>query len=187
MVGEPAKFILRTSGPDLLFLELQITRIVKKGNETLIQLTEPIPVEYECLGENLHSVCYYPKEEGEYQVAVTWKGTHVSGSPFVAKVVKREAVKVSVELELKENKEEVWQLRDDVKSSRRQRGNRVWPRMRVWFSIVSVRNCLREGTQWTHVGLFKLYFIAITTKKRCYRRWNSCFRWPIGRNVDELC
>lgn len=125
MVGEPAKFILRTSGPDLLFLELQITRIVKKGNETLIQLTEPIPVEYECLGENLHSVCYYPKEEGEYQVAVTWKGTHVSGSPFVAKVVKREAVKVSVELELKENKEEVWQLRDDVKSSRRQRGNRV--------------------------------------------------------------
>lgn len=125
VVGEPAKFILRTSGPDLLFLELQITRIVKKGNETLIQLTEPIPVEYECLGENLHSVCYYPKEEGEYHVAVTWKGTHVSGSPFVAKVVKREAVKVSVELELKENKEEVWQLRDDVKSSRRQRGNRV--------------------------------------------------------------
>lgn len=123
--GEPAKFIIRTSGSDRLFLELQITRIVKKGNETLIQLTEPIPVEYECLGENLHSVCYYPKEEGEYHVAVTWKGTHVSGSPFVAKVVKREAVKVSVELELKENKEEVWQLRDDVKSSRRQRGNRV--------------------------------------------------------------
>lgn len=125
VVGEPAKFILRTSGPDLLFLELQITRIVKKGNETLIHLTEPIPVEYECLGENLHSVCYYPKEEGEYHVAVTWKGTHVSGSPFVAKVVKREAVKISVELEQKENKEEVWQLRDDVKSSRRQRGNRV--------------------------------------------------------------
>ena len=125
MVGEPAKFILRTSGPDLLFLELQITRIVKKGNETLIHLSEPIPVEYECLGENLHSVCYYPKDEGEYHVAVTWKGTHVTGSPFVAKVVKSNEVTVSEEPEVTENKDEVWKLRDDVKSSRRQRGNKI--------------------------------------------------------------
>ena len=125
MVGEPAKFVLRTSGPDLLFLELQITRIEKKGNETLIHLSEPIPVEYECLGENLHSVCYYPKDEGEYHVAVTWKGTHVSGSPFVAKVVKSETGKVRMKSEEAVNNDEVWKLRDDVKSSRRHRGNRI--------------------------------------------------------------
>lgn len=125
MVGEPAKFILRTAGPDLLFLELQITRIVKKGSETLIHFSEPIPVEYECLGENIHSVCYYPKDVGEYHVAVTWKGSHVSGSPFVVKVVKNETVPVNVKPEEKENKDEVWKLRDDVKSSRRQRDNKI--------------------------------------------------------------
>ncbi|KAJ7393990.1 hypothetical protein OS493_003661 [Desmophyllum pertusum] len=122
VAGEPAKFILRTSGPDLLFLELQITRIAKKGSETVIHLSEPIPVEYECLGENLHSVCYYPNDEGEYHVAVTWKGSHVSGSPFVVKVVKSETVKISVKPEEMESKDEVWKLRDDVKSSRRHRG-----------------------------------------------------------------
>ena len=125
VVGEPAKFILRTSGPDLLFLELHITRIIKSENDSLVHLTEPIPVEYECLGENLHSVCYYPKDEGEYHVAVTWKGSHVAGSPFVVKVVKSEALKVSVIPEETAKKDDVWKLRDDVKSSRRQRGNRV--------------------------------------------------------------
>lgn len=69
---------------------------------------ELIFVEYECLGENLYSVCYYFKEEGEYYVVVMWKGIYVFGSLFVVKVVKCEVVKVSVELELKENKEEVW-------------------------------------------------------------------------------
>ena len=124
-VGEPAKFLLRTTSPDLLFLELQITRMIKNGNENLVHLTEPLPVEYECLGENLHSVCYYPKEEGEYHVAVTWKGSHVAGSPFTVKVVKSEALKVSVKPEETEKKDAVWKLRDDVKLSRRHRGNRV--------------------------------------------------------------
>ena len=99
--------------------------MIKSENNSLVHLTDPIPVEYECLGENLHSVCYYPKDEGEYHVAVTWKGSHVAGSPFVVKVVKSEALKVSVIPEETAKKDDVWKLRDDVKSSRRQRGNRV--------------------------------------------------------------
>lgn len=58
-------------------------------------------------------------------MAVTWKGTHVTGSPFVAKVVESETVKASVKPEEAGNKDEVWKLRDDVKSSRRHRGNRI--------------------------------------------------------------
>ena len=96
--------------------------MVKNGKENLENLSEPIPVEYECLGENLHSVCYYPKDEGEYHVAVMWKGRHVAGSPFVVKVVKS---KVSEKPEEAEKKDDVWKLRDDVKSSKRHRGNRI--------------------------------------------------------------
>lgn len=127
MVGEPAKFILRTTGPDLLYLELQISRIVNNGCETSTHFPEPIPVEYECLGENIHSVCYYPKEVGEYHVAVTWKGNHVKGSPFAVKVDKKVTFpeKDDVKIEEQDNKNEVWKLRDDIRSSRRQRDNRV--------------------------------------------------------------
>ncbi|XP_068707306.1 filamin-A-like [Montipora capricornis] len=125
VVGEPTKFILRTSGPDLLFLELQISRITKNENDYLVRLTDPVPVEYECLGENLHSVCYCPEEEGEYHVAVTWKGSHVAGSPFVVKAVKSESLKVSVIPEELERREDIWKRRDDVQSSRRHRNNRV--------------------------------------------------------------
>lgn len=127
MVGEPAKFILRTTGPDLLYLELQITRIVNNGSETSTHFSEPIPVEYECLGENIHSVCYYPKEVGKYHVAVTWKGNHVKGSPFAVKVDKKVTFpeKDDVKTEEQDNKDEVWKLRDDIRSSRRQRDNRV--------------------------------------------------------------
>lgn len=127
MVGEPAKFILRTTGPDLLYLELQITRIVNNGSEISTHFSEPIPVEYECLGENIHSVCYYPKEVGEYHVAVTWKGNHVKGSPFAVKVDKKVTFpeKDDVKTEEQDNKDEVWKLRDDIRSSRRQRDNRV--------------------------------------------------------------
>nr|XP_058948115.1 filamin-A-like isoform X2 [Pocillopora verrucosa] len=127
MVGEPAKFILRTTGPDLLYLELQISRIVNNGCETSTHFPEPIPVEYECLGENIHSVCYYPKEVGEYHVAVTWKGNHVKGSPFAVKVDKKVTFpeKDDVKTEEQDNKNEVWKLRDDIRSSRRQRDNRV--------------------------------------------------------------
>ena len=117
VAGKPAKFTLRTTSPDLLFLELQITRILK-GKENRASLTEPIPVEYECLGQNLHSVCYYPKDEGEYHVAVTWKGSHVAGSPFVVKVVKSELGEAA-------SKDDVWKLREDIKSSRRRRNDKV--------------------------------------------------------------
>lgn len=101
--------------------------MIKNENDCLVHLTDPVTVEYDCLGENLHSVCYYPKEEGEYRIAVTWKGNHVAGSPFVVKVVKKEALKVSIKLEDTdtETKDEVWKLRDDVKSSRRQRASKV--------------------------------------------------------------
>lgn len=123
-VGEPAKFILRTSGPDLLFLKLQITRMSKDESDCLTYVTDPIPVEYECLGENLHSVSYYPKEEGEYHMSVTWKGTHVAGSPFVVKAVRSEALKISVRPEETTRKDDIWKLREDGRSSRRQRNNK---------------------------------------------------------------
>ncbi|XP_029197942.1 filamin-B-like [Acropora millepora] len=123
-VGEPAKFILRTSGPDLLFLKLQITRMSKDESDCLTYLTDPISVEYECLGENLHSVSYYPKEEGEYHMSVTWKGTHVAGSPFVVKAVRSEALKISVRPEETTRKDDIWKLREDARSPRRQRNNK---------------------------------------------------------------
>ena len=128
VVGEPAKFLLRTSGPDLLFLELQITRIVENENQEnhACVTDEPIPVEYECMSENIHSVCYYPKDEGEYHVAVTWKGNHVTGSPFVVKVVKKENAKTGAKPKESERKEEeVWKLRDDVKSTKRERNTKI--------------------------------------------------------------
>ena len=88
---------------------------MNNGSETSTHFSEPIPVEYECLGENIHSVCYYPKEVGEYHVAVTWKGNHVTGSPFAVKVDKKVTFpeKDDVKTEEQDNKDEVWKLRDD--------------------------------------------------------------------------
>lgn len=62
---------------------------MNNGSEIFIYFLELIFVEYECLGENIYSVCYYLKEVGEYYVVVIWKGNYVKGSLFVVKVDKK--------------------------------------------------------------------------------------------------
>ena len=63
------------------------------------------------------SVVYHPQKPGEYQISIRWKGHHVTGSPFNVKVIDVPSIVVP-QLKLNDNNEEIWQLRDDVKTTR---------------------------------------------------------------------
>ncbi|XP_032238601.1 filamin-A [Nematostella vectensis] len=93
--NQPVKFTVRTKNPDLVYLDVDIARIIKE--RTSDPKPEAIPIEFECVEENLHRVTYFPKVEGEYQLAIKWRGVHVPGSPFLVKVGENDASSVSHE------------------------------------------------------------------------------------------
>lgn len=113
-LNQPARFFLHTSSPDLLYLDLDICRIVT--NRSLETTPANTPVEFECLEENFHSVTYHPQKPGEYQISVRWKGNHVMGSPFSVKVMDVPTIVVP-QLKCNDENEEVWKLREGVKQN----------------------------------------------------------------------
>ena len=56
-LNQPAKFFLHTSSPDLLYLDLDICRIVT--DRSLETSSAGTPVEFECLEENFHRFVKY--------------------------------------------------------------------------------------------------------------------------------
>ena len=111
-VGELAKFTIETAEPDLLYVELAVTRIVNNGSQE-------IPVEYECIGPNTHSVSYSPSKVGEYKISLKWKGRHVTGSPFAVDVRMRKASAEAHAPGVVQHEDEVWKLRESVKEGRK--------------------------------------------------------------------
>lgn len=100
---KPAKFLVRTETPDLFGLEVDIARIITDSTSDIS--TDNIPLEFECIEENLHSVTYQPTQEGEYQMSIKWKGNHVTGSPFSVQVIENP--------EMEDHNEIVWKKMDE--------------------------------------------------------------------------
>ena len=97
---------MRTKTPDLVGLDVDIARIITDSTSDIT--TDSIPLEFECVEENLHSVTYQPKNEGEYILAIKWKGGHVTGSPYTVKVTE------NMDLESDQGEEDIWKKMDDT-------------------------------------------------------------------------
>ncbi|KAK3722583.1 hypothetical protein QZH41_001262 [Actinostola sp. cb2023] len=105
IAGKPAKFLVRTKTPDLVGLDVDIARIITDSTSDIAAVS--IPLEFECVEENLHSVTYQPQKEGNYLLAITWKGNHVTGSPY--------NVKVAENTDFEEDQEEdIWKKMDET-------------------------------------------------------------------------
>lgn len=108
IAGKPAKFLVRTKSPDLVGLDVDIARIITDSTSDIS--ADNIPLEFECVEENLHSVTYQPKKEGEYLLAIKWKGSHVTGSPYTVKVSEN----TDLSLEDGQEEEDIWKKMDEA-------------------------------------------------------------------------
>lgn len=105
VAGKPAKFQVKTKTPDLVGLDVDIARII--NDDTSDISADNIPLEFECVEENLHNVTYNARKEGDYLLAIKWKGSHVTGSPYNVKITD------NPDLEEADHEEDIWKKMDN--------------------------------------------------------------------------
>jgi len=99
---------VKTKTPDLVGLDVDIARIITDDTSDIS--ADNIPLEFECVEENLHTVTYKAKKEGDYLLAIKWKGNHVTGSPYNVKVAENTDPDEPSEAD---QEEDIWKKMDD--------------------------------------------------------------------------